>query len=203
MKIVTNKTELRKSLEQKDLDKDVVDNISTELKSTLSKSGGVGLSANQIGFGARMCLVNVIDELVLVNPRIIETSTDTIAYVEQCLSIPKSVKNPQKTIRYKTVKVETDNLGIIEFGPTKSKWKDSNEFFEDEGLLECVCVQHEIDHLNGILMNHSSRRYSATMVRTKKIGRNEKVMVQLPDGNTEMMKFKKALPLLEYGCKIL
>jgi len=150
-----------------------------------------------------MCVVNVIDKLVLVNPVIIEVSPETVAYMEQCLSIDKSLSTPAKTVRHKSIKINTDNLGIMEFGPTKTEWKDSQEFFDDSGLLECVCVQHEIDHLNGILMTHSSRRYTTTLVKPKKYGRNEKVMVELPDGNTEFMKYKKAIPMLQYGCKIL
>ena len=63
--------------------------------------------------------------------------------------------------------------------------------------------QHEIDHLNGILITDSSRRYTTTVRREKKYGRNERVMVKLQDGSTEFMKYKKAEPLLLVGCEIL
>jgi peptide deformylase len=141
--------------------------------------------------------------LVLINPRVVEVSEDTVAYVEQCLSLDKTMRKPVKTIRHKSFTVETDNLGLVEFSPDKSDWKDSNEFFSDEGLLECVCAQHEIDHLDGVLITDSKRRYTTTVTSTKKYGRNERVMVKLSNGDTEFMKYKKAEPLLLEGAEIL
>lgn len=209
MKIVTSKAELSKRVEVKQLSQKQIDDVSEILKVELERNGGIGLSANQIGIDIRACIINVIDPLVLINPVVKSVSQETVAYIEQCLSIPKSMKDPCKTIRFEKITVNTDNLGVIEFGPNYveaeggRRWKTSDEFFGDRGLLECVCVQHEIDHLDGLLMTHSRRRYSATLVAPKKYGRNEKVMVKLPDGSTEFMKYKRALPMLEYGCEIL
>ena len=203
MKIITENSVLRKPLVHEGYSTNDVEKSSEILKQELQEHGGIGLSANQVGISERICVINVIDEMVLVNPVIVEASRETVAYLEQCLSIPKSMKNPSKTIRHKWVRVKTDNLGIVEFNADNDKWKDSDEFFGDQGLLECVCIQHEIDHLNGILMTHSSRRYSETIVKPRKIGRNEKVMVESPDGKSEFIKYKKALPLLQFGYKIL
>ena len=141
--------------------------------------------------------------MVLINPIVTEVSKETVAYVEQCLSLDKTMKKPVKTIRHKSFTVECDNLGTVIFSPDSTEWKDSNEFFGDEGLLECVCAQHEIDHLNGILITDTIRRYTTTVTAPKKYGRNERVMVKLPNGNTEFMKYKKAEPLLSIGCEIL
>lgn len=185
---------------------DEINGVSILLEKELDIHGGVGLAANQLGLEDRICIINVIDKLILVNPRIIDTSRETVAYAEQCFSIPKSMKTPVKTVRFKTIKVETDNLGILEFAPTATPskpWKTSKDFFADEGLLECVCVQHEIDHLNGILMIHSSRRYSTTVTAPKKYGRNERVMVKFPNGETDFIKYKKAIPMLKLGCEII
>ena len=107
--------------------------------------------------------------LVLVNPRVTEVSKETVAYVEQCLSLDKTMRKPIKTIRHKSFTLECDNLGTVVFSPEKTEWKDSNEFFSDEGLLECVCAQHELDHLNGILITDSTRRYSDNSYTRKKI----------------------------------
>jgi hypothetical protein len=52
-------------------------------------------------------------------------------------------------------------------------------------------------------MTDEKRRYTTTVTSTKKYGRNERVMVKLPDGKTEFMKYKKAEPLLANGCEIL
>ena len=203
MKLIKDPRKLNKVIEPKPLTHEEVDTISTTLLTELTKHGGIGLSANQIGLDTRACVINVKDPLVLINPIVVEVSEDTVAYVEQCLSLDKTMRKPVKTIRHKSFTVETDNLGLVEFSPDKSDWKDSNEFFSDEGLLECVCAQHEIDHLDGVLITDSKRRYTTTVTSTKKYGRNERVMVKLSNGDTEFMKYKKAEPLLLEGAEIL
>ena len=63
-------------------------------------------------------------------------------------------------------------------------------------LLEAICVQHEIDHLNG--MTIMDRRSVTTVVNKKKFGRNE--MVEITDGKVlSTMKYKKAKPLIDSG----
>jgi len=204
MRLIKEPNKLKKVIEPKPMTQEEIDSISTTLLQELTKHGGIGLSANQIGLDVRACVINVKEPLVLINPRVTEVSKDTVAYVEQCLSIPKSMRKPVKTVRHKSFTVECDNLGTVIFSPdSKEEWKDSNEFFGDEGLLECVCAQHEIDHLNGTLITDSKRRYTETITRTKKYGRNERVMVKLADGSTEFMKYKKAEPLLIQGAEIL
>ena len=205
MRLIKEPNKLKTPLEAKPMSQEEIDKISTTLLQELTKHGGIGLSANQIGLDVRACVINVKEPLVLINPRVTEVSEDTVAYVEQCLSIPKSMRKPVKTVRHKSFTVECDNLGKVIFSPDSETgtWKDSNEFFSDEGLLECVCAQHEIDHLNGILITDSKRRYTETIIREKKYGRNERVMVKLSDGTTEFMKYKKAEPLLKGGAEIL
>ena len=204
MRLIKNPNKLRKPLETKPMTQEEIDEISTTLLTELKRHGGIGLSANQIGLDVRACVINVKDPLVLINPKVTEVSKETVAYVEQCLSLEKTMRKPVKTIRHKSFTVECDNLGTVIFSSdSKEEWKDSNEFFGDEGLLECVCAQHEIDHLNGILITDSIRRYTATVTSTKKYGRNDRVMVKLSNGDTEFMKYKKAQPLLSQGAEIL
>jgi peptide deformylase len=204
MRLIKNPNKLRKPLETKPMTQEQIDEISTTLLTELKRHGGIGLSANQIGLDVRACVINVKEPLVLINPKVTEVSKETVAYVEQCLSLEKSMRKPVKTVRHKSFTLECDNLGTVKFSPdSKESWKDSNEFFSDEGLLECVCAQHEIDHLNGVLITDSIRRYSETIVRAKKYGRNERVMVKLSNGETEFMKYKKAQPLLTQGAEIL
>ena len=194
MTLITNPLKIQKKIEPKQMTQENIDQISIILLDGLKKYGGIGLSVNQLGLDVRACVVNVKEPLVLINPKIVERSKDTVAYVEQCLSIPKSMKKPVKTVRYKSITVECDNLGTVVFAPDNqfSDWKDSNEFFNDMGLLECVCAQHEIDHLEGKLITDSSNRYNPTYYKPKTYGRNEMVMVKLPNGETEFMKYKKA-----------
>lgn len=204
MKLIQNPNKLKTPLESKPMSQEEIDKVSTTLLQELTRHGGIGLSANQIGLDVRACVINIKEPLVLINPRVTEVSKDTVAYVEQCLSIPKSMRKPVKTVRHKSFTVECDNLGTVIFSPDKKDgWEDSDEFFSDEGLLECVCAQHEIDHLNGILITDSSRRYSATYIAPKKYGRNERVMVKLSDGTTKFIKYKLAEPLLSQGAEIL
>ena len=206
MKLIKDPSKLKTKIEPSSFTQQEVDTISDKLKKELEKHGGLGLSANQIGLTDRVCLINVKEPLLLVNPKVVEVSKETVVYVEQCLSLDKTMKKPVQTIRHKSFTVECDNLGTVIFSSDKKDgetWKDSEEFYADEGLLECVCAQHEIDHLNGILITDSSRRYTQTVTREKKYGRNERVMVKLPSGDTEFMKYKKAEPLLTLGAEIL
>jgi len=204
MRLIKDPNKLRKPLEGKPMTQEQIDEISTTLLTELKRHGGIGLSANQIGLDVRACVSNVKEPLVLINPIVTEVSKDTVAYVEQCLSLDKTMKKPVKTVRHKSFTLECDNLGTVIFSPDqKEPWKDSNEFFSDEGLLECVCAQHELDHLNGVLITDKIRRYTTTVVSTKKYGRNDRVMVKLANGDTEFMKYKKAELLLKQGAEIL
>ena len=203
MNLIKDPSKLKKVIQPKPMTQEEIDDVSVKLLEGLAKFGGVGLAANQIGLDVRAFVVNVKEPLVLINPKVVEVSNEVVAYVEQCLSIPKTMSKPVKTIRHKSFTVECDNLGTVIFSPDSTQWKDSNEFFSDTGLLECVVAQHEIDHLNGVLITDSIRRYTTTVTAPKKYGRNEMVMVKLPDGKTEFMKYKKAEPLLKFGCEIL
>ena len=206
MTLIKDPNKLRTPLSSQPLSQKDIDIVSDKLTTELTKHGGLGLSANQIGLTDRVCIVNVKEPLILVNPRVTEASKETVVYLEQCLSLDKTMKKPVQTLRHKSFTVECDNLGTVIFSSDKKEgetWKDSEEFYSDEGLLECVCAQHEIDHLNGILITDSSRRYTTTIRREKKYGRNERVMVKLSDGSTEFMKYKKAEPMLSLGAEIL
>ena len=203
MKLIKNPSKLKTPLESKPMTQEEIDKISTTLLEELTNHGGIGLSANQIGLDVRACVINVKEPLVLINPVVTEVSKETVAYVEQCLSLDKTMKKPVKTVRHKSFTVECDNLGTVLFSADSNDWKDSNEFFGDEGLLETVCAQHEIDHLNGILITDKVRRYTTTVTAPKKYGRNERVMVKMPDGKTGFMKYKKAESLVSLGAEIL
>jgi len=202
MKIIKDPSKLKSVIQPKPMSQEDIDDVTLKLLDGLKQFGGVGLAANQIGLDVRACVINVKEPLVLINPRVTQVSKDTVAYVEQCLSIQKTMDKPVKTIRHKSFTVECDNLGTVIFSSdVDGQWKDSNDFFNDSGLLECVVAQHEIDHLNGILITDEKRRYTTTVIATKKYNRNDMVMVKLPNGESEFMKYKKAL--LISGAEIL
>jgi len=201
MRIVTNKNKLRiptKKCESVETGEE----ISKRLFQALDEHNGFGLSANQIGINASVCVVKVRDDeepKVLINPRIVEESSEMVSYYEGCLSIPGK---GYRTIRHQSIKVACDNwVNEIEFGPDEETLAEET-FWKDKGLLECVCIQHEIDHLNGKLIIDPDRKLKQEALRAVKYGRNEKVLVE-KDGETQFIKYKKAQLLLEDGWKII
>ena len=204
-KIVTDTIKLQKVVTDLPKNKSEEEVISAALFTALEKEKGFGLSANQIGVDKRMCVINIKEPMVLVNPKIVKRSEEAVQYIESCLSLPKTMRKPKNTVRSISVTVETDNLGTIEFAADEPEkiGTEGHNYFGDEGLLECVVAQHEIDHLDGILITDSIRAYNTQRTSEKKYGRNERVMVKLSDGSTEFMKFKKAEPLLSKGAEIL
>ena len=204
-KIVTDTIKLKKVVTDLPKNKSEEEVLSAALFTALEKEKGFGLSANQIGVDKRMCVINIKEPMVLVNPKIVKRSEDAVQYIESCLSLPKTMRKPKNTVRSVSVTVETDNLGTVEFGPDEKDkiGTEGHNYFGDEGLLECVVAQHEIDHLDGILITDSIRAYNIQRVSEKKYGRNDKVMVKSPDGETDFMKYKKAVPLLEKGYQIV
>ena len=204
-KIVTDTIKLKKVVTDLPKNKSEEEVISAALFTALEKEKGFGLSANQIGVDKRMCVINIKEPMVLVNPKIVKRSEEAVQYIESCLSLPKTMRKPKNTVRSISITVETDNLGTVEFGPDEKDkiGTEGHNYFADEGLLECVVAQHEIDHLDGILITDQIRAYNIQRVSEKKYGRNEKVMVKSPEGDTDFMKYKKAVPLLEKGYEIV
>ena len=151
---------------------------------------GIGLAANQIGIQKRVCVINVKEPLVLINPKIVEKSKEQFVFPEGCLSFPDS---KIKTTRHQDIVVEADNHeGRLSFSANS---KDINDAFE------CVCVQHEIDHLDGITMFDREFRQEPIVrgVNTpKKIGRNEKVTIT-KGTESKVLKYKKVQPMLKDG----
>ena len=152
--------------------------IATELFEILNKrKDGIGLAANQVGIDASVAVVNVREPIVLINPEIVSRETE-IPYYEGCLSFPGKGCH---TKRYETIEVKSDNVdgtmvfsGVDTGEEAKGTWEDGQQKQNRElRTLEAVCVQHEIDHLNG--MRILDRAQELTIRRDKpKIGRNEK-----------------------------
>lgn len=164
---------------------------------------GIGLSANQIGIPKSVSVIRAKKDsppIVLMNPVITESSKEKILYVEGCLSLPGKVLS---TVRSINVTVTTLNhANPIPFGPDNTQITEQN-VSSDKGLLECICVQHEIDHLNGKLIIDKDVRFEQKPAQNVvKHGRNDKVVVE-KNGETQYIKYKKALELVEQGWKIL
>jgi peptide deformylase len=151
--------------------------IATELLEILAeRKDGIGLAANQVGIDASVAVVNVREPIILINPEVVEVSEE-IPYYEGCLSFKgKGIQ----TKRYKNIVITTEQEeGELYFSGAenpsdgKGSWerKSSDEQDEELRLLEAICVQHEIDHLNG--MTIMDRKMISTVINAAKIGRNE------------------------------
>jgi peptide deformylase len=119
----------------------VEDFIKTQVSNmfeTMYDAPGIGLAATQVDFHQRVIVIDISDEqnqpLCLINPEIIEKSGE-IEWEEGCLSVPNY---------YESVKRAND---------IKVHALDQNgeEFEMEASEILAVCIQHEIDHLNGIL----------------------------------------------------
>jgi peptide deformylase len=148
--------------------KDITDEIrrlADDMLETMYDAPGVGLAAIQIGVPVRMVTMDVSkseDErqpLVLINPEIVWASEEKRVYEEGCLSIPEyyeEVERPDRVrFRYMNLQGET-----IE---------------QDADGLMATCVQHEIDHLNGVLfIDHLSKlKRDRVMTKFKKAAKRE------------------------------
>ena len=151
--------------------------IAKELLNILSeRKDGIGLAANQIGYDAAVAVVNVREPLILINP-VIKEQWDEIDYYEGCLSFPKKGVH---TKRYKNIIIHTEQeesdwyfSGAETSSEGKGTWEEEGRKQDQQlRILESVCVQHEIDHLNGITYIDKEYKREPLKVGTK-IGRNE------------------------------
>ncbi|QSI05792.1 peptide deformylase [Treponema pedis] len=117
------------------IDEELKDFI-TEMFKTLKKQDGIGLAAPQVGRNIRLFIATVGGEkYIFINPQIIETSQEQCSMEEGCLSIPKIYEVVQ---RPSNIRVQFMNIE----GKIKT--------IDADGLLARV-IQHENDHLNGVL----------------------------------------------------
>ena len=173
-------------------------------KQLVSNLEGVVFSAADVSLDARIITIrlgNKEDELTLVNPKVISISDKPLVYFEKDTNKNKV----RKTIRYPWLVVDTDNLGKVEFKATSETfdWKTADEFFSDAGLLEAVLVQRGLDAIDGIDITHPARQYSETITKDKQPGRNERVMLQGPNGEMEFVKNKKVDSYLQKGWNLI
>jgi peptide deformylase len=111
-----------------------------EMFATMYKAPGIGLAAPQVGKLLRLVVLDLAPDkipapLVLINPEVIAASDEKATREEGCLSLPNQYAD---VTRPAWVKVKYQD----ETGAKKE--------IEGEGLL-AACLQHEIDHLNGVL----------------------------------------------------
>jgi peptide deformylase len=115
---------------------------------TMYDAPGIGLAAIQVGVAKRVVTMDIAkkegekEPRVFINPEILWSSEEMSTYEEGCLSIPDIHEDVERPAR---VKVKFLDL-------------DGKEHEEDAEGLFATCIQHEIDHLNGVLfIDHISK----------------------------------------------
>lgn len=111
--------------------------LSKQLLQCMRESGGIGLSANQVGLRERCFVMNINNrDWFCANPEIVEFGTDLVKFNEGCLSFPG------------------DSCIITRPNQIEVRYQDTQGIWQQEILvgLASRCFQHELDHLNGITM---------------------------------------------------
>lgn len=130
---------------------DNIRNICYNMAATMIHNEGVGLSGNQVGILKRIIVIVdgkeqeiiannkvLLNYKVMINPEIVEYSTERCDMMEGCLSIPGEqiyINRPEK------IKIKYRDMG-------------GNPIYEFHDGLTSRIIQHEIDHLDGVLMNN-------------------------------------------------
>ena len=125
-----------------------IENVDDELRKlmkdmleTMYKAPGIGLAAIQVGILKRVVVVDISKDdqekhpLFFVNPEITYRSKETSVYEEGCLSLPGQFAEIERPAEC--------HLKYIDFNGKEKELKA-------DGLLS-TCIQHEVDHLNGVL----------------------------------------------------
>jgi peptide deformylase len=135
---------------------DEVRALVADMFETMYAAPGIGLAAVQVGVPIRLLVIDlqepadpddpeskpVRDPRVFINPEILWHSDMEVPYTEGCLSVPEQYAEVMRPERI------------------RARWQDENgQSYEEEiGGLLAVCLQHEMDHLNGVLfIDHLSR----------------------------------------------
>ena len=159
-------------LRQKSIKVEVVDNeirsLMDDMLETMYNAPGIGLAAIQIGVPKRVIVIDISQDkeekkpFYFVNPELIANSNNNAIYEEGCLSVPgqfAEINRPDKC---------------------KIKYLDYNgkeKILNAEGLL-ATCVQHEMDHLEGILFIDYLSKLKKTMI-AKKLSKQKKTIERI------------------------
>ena len=178
-KILTepNKILRKKSLKVENVDKDI-QNLMDDMLETLYAAPGIGLAAIQVGVDKRVIVMDISrsrndigrdkkedkeqkNPMYFVNPEIVWKSEDKFTYEEGCLSVPNQfaeIDRPKQC-----------NIKYLDYNGQPQELKA-------DGLLS-ICIQHEIDHLEGILFIDYLSKLKKEMI-IKKLSKQTKESVE-------------------------
>jgi len=133
---------------------DAIRQLAADMAETMYAAPGIGLAATQIDCHIRMLVVDISEEknqlLTLINPRILLKEGETV-HEEGCLSVPGIY---DKVTRAERIRVQAQNLAGESFQ------------LDADGLL-AICIQHEIDHLDGKVFVEYLSRLKQTRIKHK------------------------------------
>ena len=134
---------------------DAVRRLVADMAETMYDAPGIGLAATQVNVHQRVIVIDVSearDDLnVFINPEILASSAESKVYEEGCLSVPgiyDEVERPDRVT-------------------VKALDQDGNEFVTEADGVLAVCLQHEIDHLNGKVFVQYLSRLKQSRIKSK------------------------------------
>lgn len=133
-----------------------------DMYDTMYDARGIGLAAIQVGVDKRILVIDLQDQedeegkpvrkpAAYINPEILAVSDEVSSYNEGCLSIPEQYAEVKRPVRCRV------------------RWQDENGASHEQELdgLLSTCMQHEIDHLNGVLFTDHVSRLKRDMLMKK------------------------------------
>lgn len=134
---------------------DGVRRLAADMAETMYAAPGIGLAATQVDVHRQLIVIDVSESrdqlLTFINPAIVAASEEIASYEEGCLSVPGIFDEVERPAR---VTVEALDLAGKPFR------------LEADGLL-AVCIQHEMDHLRGIVFVEYLSRLKRTRILTR------------------------------------
>ena len=159
---------LRQKSEKVDKVNDEISLLMEDMLDTMYQAPGIGLAAIQIGVPKRVVVIDLAKDgetktpMYFVNPEIISSSNQDVAYEEGCLSVPNQfaeIDRPDKC-----------QLKFIDYN-------GNEKILKAEGLL-ATCIQHEMDHLEGILFIDYLSKLKKNMI-IKKLSKQKKSLERI------------------------
>lgn len=127
----------------------------SDMAETMYDAPGIGLAAPQVDVHERVIVIDISEERnrlqVFINPEVIAASQEKAVYDEGCLSVPGIYEEVERPARV-TVRAQDIHGGFFEI--------------RADGLM-AVCLQHEIDHLNGFMFVDYLSQLKRNRIRTK------------------------------------
>jgi peptide deformylase len=135
---------------------DEIRTLADDMADSMYAADGIGLAAIQIGVAKRILVIDLDQKegkknpVAYINPKIVWASDETAVFEEGCLSVPEIWDDVERPARVKCEYLDRDGKAQV---------------LDADGML-ATCLQHEMDHLNGVLfIDHLSRLKKSMAIR--------------------------------------